>query len=157
MEPILNSDFRDMLCLLNEEKVEYLLVGGWAVSFHAHFRVTEDIDLWIRPTPENAQRVIRALMKFGAPMDGMDIEDFAKPRYGLHIGVPPARIDLLTTLEGVSFEQAWASRLTDELSGIPIQVIGREELLKNKAVVGRAKDLADIESIEGAKRRREAD
>lgn len=154
MEPILNDDFRDMLCLFNEEKVEYLLVGGWAVSFHANFRVTDDIDLWVKPSPDNAQRVIRALLKFGAPLHGMDIEEFAKPRYGLHIGVPPGRIDLMTTLKGVSFEQAWANRVSDDLSGIPVQVIGRDELLRNKSIVARPKDLADIDSIQQSERRR---
>lgn len=153
MEPILNDDFRDMLCLFNEENVEYLLVGGWAVSFHARFRVTEDIDLWVRPTPENSERVIRALNRFGAPLHGMDVEKFANPRYGLHIGVPPGRIDLLTTLPGVSFEQAWENRISDQLSGIPVQVIGREELLRNKTEVARPKDLADIDAIQQSQKR----
>lgn len=153
MEPILNDDFRDMLCLFNEEKVEYLLVGGWAVSFHANFRVTDDIDLWVRPSRENARRVILALTRFGAPLHGMDVEEFANPRYGLHIGVPPGRIDLLTTLKGVEFEHAWDNRVEDELSGIPVHVIGREELLQNKAEVGRPKDLADVDAMRRSQQR----
>ena len=155
MEPILNDDFRDMLCLFNEEKVEYLLVGGWAVSFHADFRVTDDIDLWVKPSQDNAERVIRALLKFGAPLHGMDIEEFAKPQYGLHIGVPPGRIDLLTTLKGVEFDRAWENRIHDELSGIPVYVIGREELLQNKNEVARPKDLADVDAIQKAHERRD--
>lgn len=147
MEPTLNEHFRDMLCLFNEEKVEYLLVGGWAVSFHARFRVTEDIDLWVRPTPGNADRVLRALVRFGAPLDGITASDFSQPRYGLHIGLPPARIDLLTTLQGVSFEQAWGNRIEERLEDIPVHVIGREDLLHNKLEVGREKDIADAAAI----------
>lgn len=147
MESTLNNDFRDMLCLFNEERVEYLLVGGWAVSFHADFRVTDDIDLWVKPSQANADRVIRALHRFGAPLHGMNIEEFSKPQYGLHIGVPPGRIDLLTTLKGVDFDLAWDNRIEDELAGVPVNVIGREQLLLNKSVVARPKDLADIDAI----------
>jgi len=147
MEPTLNDNFRDMICLLNEEKADYLLIGGWAVSFHARFRATEDIDFWVRPTPENAQRVMRALIRFGAPLKDIEADDFALPKFGLQLGRPPSRIDLLTTFKGVSFDEAWHKRMPETLGGLPVNVIGREHLLKNKLEVGRAKDLADVEAL----------
>lgn len=155
MELILNDDFRDMIGLLNEEQVDYLLIGGWAVTFHARYRLTEDIDFWVRPTPENAERVLRALVRFGAPVDSLGItaEDFAQPRYGLHLGRPPVRIDFLTTMKGLTFEQAWEHRVVEEFVGITVNVIGRDDLLHNKLEVGRDKDLLDAAAIQKATKR----
>jgi len=152
MELILNDDFRDMIGLLNEEQVKYLLIGGWAVSFHARYRLTEDIDFWVRPTLDNAERMMRVLTRFGAPIDSMGVcaTDFAKPRYGLHLGRPPVRIDFLTTMKGLDFEEAWANRIVEEFVGISINVIGRDDLLRNKLEVGRDKDLLDAAAIQKA-------
>lgn len=138
------DDYRDMLCLLNEEQVEYLLIGGWAISFHARFRYTEDIDLWVRPSPTNAAHLMRALRRFGAPLTNVTEADFIQPRYGLHIGVPPCRIDILTTIAGVSFDEAWPNRIEETLDGIPINVIGLDELIRNKQAAGRDRDLRDV-------------
>ncbi|MEM9415243.1 MAG: hypothetical protein AAGA29_07190 [Planctomycetota bacterium] len=153
MEQILNDDFRDMICLLNEEQVDYLLIGGWAVSFHARFRATEDIDFWVSPTPENAARIMRALIRFGAPLKDVDEDDFALPRFGLQLGRPPARIDILTTFRGVAFSEAWSKRVVETIEGLPVNVVGRDHLLLNKLEVGRAKDLADAEAIQKAAER----
>lgn len=155
MEPTLNNDFRDMIGLLNDEQVDYLLIGGWAVSFHARYRMTEDIDFWVRPTAENAERVMRVLTRFGAPIEslGLSASDFAQPQYGVHLGRPPVRIDLLTTVAGLNFDQAWENRIVEKLSGIEVNVIGREELLANKLEVGRDKDLLDAAAIKKATKR----
>ncbi|MGB0767760.1 MAG: nucleotidyltransferase [Phycisphaeraceae bacterium] len=155
MELILNDDFRDMIGLLNDEQVDYLLIGGWAVTFHARYRLTEDIDFWVRPTPENALRVMRALTRFGAPIDslGVTAADFSQPRYGLQLGRPPVRIDFLTTMKGISFEEAWKNRVVEAFVGITVNVIGRDDLLRNKLEVGRTKDLLDVEAIQKASRR----
>lgn len=156
MEQTLNNDFRDMIGLLNDEQVEYLLIGGWAVSFHARFRMTEDIDFWVRPTAENAERVMRALIRFGAPIQSMGLSaaDFAQPHYGVHLGRPPVRIDLLTTMAGVTFERAWENRIIEKLSGVEVNVIGRDDLLTNKMQVGRDKDLLDAAAIRKAANQR---
>lgn len=155
MELILNEDFRDMIGLLNEEQVDYLLIGGWAVTFHARYRLTEDIDFWVRPTPENAERMMRTLVRFGAPIDSMGItaEDFAQPRFGIQLGRPPVRIDFLTTMKGLTFDQAWKNRVIEDFVGITVCVIGRDDLLQNKLAVGRDKDLLDAASIEKASKR----
>ena len=155
MEQTLNDNFRDMIGLLNAERVEYLLIGGWAVSFHARFRMTEDIDFWVRPSRENAERVMRALVRFGAPVDGLGLseQDFATPRFGIQFGRPPVRIDLLTTMKGLDFEKAWANRVVEKLGGIDVNVIGRDDLLRNKIEVGRDKDLLDVAAIKKAAKR----
>jgi predicted nucleotidyltransferase len=150
MEQSLDQNYRDMICLLNEESVEYLLVGGWAISFHAAFRYTEDLDLWVRPTPENATRLIRALDRFDAPRDGMTAEDFSFPRWGLHIGVPPGRIDIMTKLDPLGFDEAWQRRKQVTLGGLPIQVISRDDLIENKLAAGRDKDLRDVIALRKA-------
>lgn len=150
MELILNDDFRDIICLLNEEQVDYLLIGGWAMSFHAKFRATEDIDFWVRPTRDNAERVMRALIRFGAPLKDIEADDFALPKFGLQLGRPPARIDILTTFRGATFDEAWSERIAETIDGLPVNVVGRQHLLMNKLQVGRPKDLADAEAIREA-------
>jgi len=150
MEQSLDQNYRDMIGLLNEENVEYLLVGGWAISFHAAFRYTEDLDLWVRPTPDNATRLVRALDRFDAPRDGMTAEDFSHPRWGLHIGVPPGRIDIMTKLDPLEFEQAWRRRKHVTLGGLPICVLSREDLIENKLAAGRDKDLRDVIALRKA-------
>jgi len=150
----LHDDYRDMLCLLNEEQVEYLLIGGWAISFHAKFRYTEDLDLWVRPSQDNATRLMRALRRFGAPLANVSESDFVQPRYGLHIGVPPCRIDILTTIAGVTFDQAWRNRVAESMNDIPINVIGREDLVRNKQAAGRDRDLKDLQAIEKAQKKK---
>lgn len=145
---MLNPDFRDILSVFLEEGVEFLLVGAYALAVHGHPRATGDLDLWARPSPENAQRVWRALEKFGAPLSQLTLEDLQKPDLIFQIGVAPRRIDILTSIEGVEFEEAWPARLEVEIDGLRIPVIGREHLIQNKKASGRPQDLADVAWLE---------
>lgn len=142
----LNEDFRDLLVLLADGSVEFLIVGAYALAFHGAPRASGDIDLFVRPSPVNAQRVFEVLVRFGAPLGsaGVTAADFAQPGSVYQIGLPPRRIDFLTEISGVTFDEAWASRRTAEVDGRTVSFIGREALLKNKAATGRLKDVADI-------------
>ncbi len=144
----LNRDFRDILSLFNAEGVEYLVVGGYALAAHGLPRATGDIDLWVRPTIDNADRVYRSLTAFGAPADNFSREDFQSEDLILQIGLPPGRIDVITSIEGVYFQDAWNERISVQLDGISIQVIGKNELLRNKRAVGRPQDIADVARLE---------
>jgi predicted nucleotidyltransferase len=142
----LNDDFRDLLLELADAGVEFVIVGAFALAFHGAPRASGDIDIFVRPTRENAERIVAALVRFGAPLTsaGISHEDFARPGMVYQIGLPPRRIDLLTEISGVSFEEAWASREAAEIDGRPVHIIGRETFLKNKQASGRPKDLADV-------------
>jgi hypothetical protein len=144
----LNPDFRDILSSFDAEGVEYLVVGGYALAAHGLPRATGDIDLWVHATPENASRVYRALVAFGAPADRFQEGDFASDDLILQIGVPPSRVDVITSIEGVSFDEAWLNREVIVVDGIGVSVIGRRELLKNKRAVGRPQDRADVARLE---------
>jgi hypothetical protein len=143
----LNPDFRDLLVALANAKAEYLLVGGWALALHGHGRGTDDMDLFVRPTPKNAERVFKALIEFGAPVaaHGITAGLFAKSGYGYRIGIRPNLIELLTSIDGVTFDEAKCGRKFFEVDGHQIPYIGRSMLLKNKLAAARAKDLADVE------------
>src|SRR5260370_23384818 len=143
----LNNDLREFVGLLNWKEVEYLVVGAFAVAFHGFPRYTADLDLWIGPTAENAEGVVRALTQFGFGNLGITAEDFQSPGQVIQLGVQPNRLDLLTAISGVNFEDAWASRREAELEGIATQFIGREALISNKESTRRAKDLADAEEL----------
>lgn len=142
----LNDDFRDLLLELADARVEFVIVGAFALAFHGAPRASGDIDIFVRPTRENAERIVAALVRFGAPLTsaGISPEDFAQPGMVYQVGLPPRRIDLLTEISGVSFEEAWASREGAEIDGRPVHIIGREAFLKNKKASGRPKDLADF-------------
>jgi hypothetical protein len=144
---MLNENFRDMLFALNDASVEYLLVGAYALAAHGSPRATGDIDFWVRADVDNAKRIWTALMKFGAPLSRIALEDFATPDIVFQIGVPPQRIDILTSISGVEFSQAWNSRLVVEIDGMSVPVLGLNDLLTNKLSTGREKDLADIPTI----------
>lgn len=133
---------------MNDEGVEYLVVGAHALAAYGYPRATGDIDLWIRCSEENAQRVWQALRRFGAPLQGLTVADFATPDIVFQIGVVPRRIDVLTSITAVSFDDAWPRRKLIEVDKIPISVIGHEELLRNKRNTRRTKDLADAEWLE---------
>lgn len=141
-------NFRDMLHALSAERVEYLLVGGYAMGVHGFRRATADVDFWIRPTPENAARVLRALAAFGAPLMGLTTTDLVTPRTIFQIGVPPERIDLLTSVSGVEFDDAWAHRISASVDGVEVPVIGRAALVRNKRASGRAKDRIDLDWLD---------
>ena len=145
---MLNPDYRDMLCMLNDEAVEYLVVGAHALAAHGYPRATADMDVWVRCSEENAQRVWRALCRFGAPMQDLTIADLVTPDVVFQIGIKPRRIDILTSIAGVIFEEAWPRRKSIVVDSIPIAVIGRDDLLKNKQNTGRTKDRADAEWLD---------
>ncbi len=143
----LNKDWRAFLELLNSNEVEYLVVGAFAVAFHGFPRYTADLDILVRPTKENADRVLRALSAFGFGKAGIEAADLRSAYKVVQLGVKPNRIDLLTSISGVTFEEAWAERTEAELDGIATHFIGRAELLRNKEHTGRAKDLGDAEEL----------
>jgi len=135
---------------LNAAEVRYLLVGGYAVAFHARPRYTKDLDVWVERTPANAHRAWQALAAFGAPLQELRPDDLTRPEMVFQIGLPPNRIDILTELAGVSFEEAWERRVTTTYGDSAIQVLSRTDLIRNKRKVGRPQDLIDVEELERA-------
>ena len=148
--PDLNDDFRDLLVALADAGADFLLIGGWALALHGYGRGTDDLDVWVRATPDNAARVFQALRAFGAPIaaHGIRPELFASEEYGYRMGRKPSLIEILTTIDGISFEDAWQDHRVVALEGRRIPVISRRALLQNKKASGRAKDLADVEWLE---------
>ena len=140
---MLNPDFRDILSAFSEENVEYLLVGAYALAAHGQVRATGDIDLWVRNSEDNALRIMSALASFGAPLHQIEARDFETPGTVFQIGVAPRRVDILTSIDAVQFEEAWPAREEVEVAGLKVPVIGRHHLLRNKRATGRPKDLAD--------------
>ena len=140
----MNRDFVDMLAALSAAGVEFLVVGAYAMAAHGLPRATGDIDIWVRSTRENADRVVRAVQLFGAPLFGLTIEDLLRPDTVFQIGIAPSRIDILTGITGVAFDEAWPNRLTVAVDDQVVPVIGLGELRRNKAATGRPKDQADL-------------
>lgn len=143
----LEKDLREFIELLNSRKVEYVIVGAHALAYHGHPRYTGDVDILVRPTVENAQRVIAALQDFGFACFGLGEDDFARPDQVIQLGYPPDRIDLLTSIRAVSFDEVWHSRESSTLDGIPVSFIGRKALVRNKLASGRLRDAADVEAL----------
>ena len=143
-----------MLAFLQEEGAGFLVVGAHALAVHGHVRSTGDLDIWVRPDSDNAQRVWRALVRFKAPVEslGLTPEDFNRPGLVYQIGIPPRRIDILTEISGVAFDEAWPSRVVQAVGGLEVPFLGRETLIQNKKASGRLKDLADLESLENKTR-----
>lgn len=146
----MNRDFAEMLSALSETGAEFLVVGAYAMAAHGSPRATGDLDIWVRPTVENAQRVWAALESFGAPLSQLTQIDLQQAGNVFQIGVAPYRIDVLTRITGVEFEDAWRSHVQIELEGHLIPVIGKAELIRNKRMLGRLKDLGDVETLEGS-------
>jgi hypothetical protein len=144
---VLNQDFKEFFESLNANQVEYLVVGGYAVAFHGHPRYTKDIDIWVAMTPENAEKIIRALNAFGFGSLGLTAADFLTPDQIIQLGYEPSRIDLITTISGVEFSTCYPAHLKLEVDGIQIAVIDRENLAKNKKASGRPQDLADVAEL----------
>ena len=140
-------DFRELLALFNACHVEYLLVGGYALAFHGAPRFTGDLDIFVHPDATNVQRILTALEAFGFASVGLTPSDFARPDQVVQLGVPPVRIDLLTSITGVSWDEAWAGRVTGRYGDIPVSYIGREHFIANKRATGRAQDVADLERL----------
>ena len=144
---MLNADFKEIISAFNGAGVEYMVVGAYAVAAHGLPRATGDIDLWVRPSGSNAERVWRALSEFGAPLDGFTVGDFSTPDTIVQFGVVPNRIDILTSIEAVEFLDAWPERLQVTMDGIEMSVVGRNHLLRNKRAVGRPQDIADADRL----------
>ncbi len=143
----MNPDFLDLLRALSVSEARFLVVGAYAVTFHGPPRSTGDLDLWIEPSAGNAARVWAALESFGAPLESLRVEDLQAPGQVLQLGLPPRRIDLLTSLTGLEFEHAWAKRVNTNIEGIACAFLGRDDLITNKRALGRPRDLADLERL----------
>ena len=144
----MNPDFVDLLRAFGAADVRFLIVGAYALAVHGRPRATGDLDVWIDATPENAERVMRSLAAFGAPLAEIAEEDFARPGVVYQIGVPPGRIDILTELTGVAFAEAWRDRIRRPFGELHVDFIDRATFLRNKRATGRLKDLSDIEGME---------
>jgi len=149
----MNQDFKDLLAEFNARQVEYLIVGAHALAAHGHVRATQDLDIWVRPDPENAKRVMAALRAFGAPLHDLTEQDLSRPGLIFQIGVEPIRIDVLTVIDGVQFDEAWLERINSKFADQPVAVLSREHLIKNKLAAARTQDLADVEKLRAKDRK----
>ena len=145
---MLNEDYRDILLALSDEKVKFLLVGAYALAAHGYPRATMDIDIWVMPSPPNADAVIRALRRFGVPLHNLTKEDLQKDETIFQIGVAPRRIDIITTATGLQFEETYRRSLSVNIEGIEVHIPSIDDLIHNKKASGRTKDLADAEALE---------
>ncbi|HOT30516.1 MAG TPA: hypothetical protein PLU72_20250 [Candidatus Ozemobacteraceae bacterium] len=144
----MNQDFRDLLAAFNDHHVDFIVVGAHALAAHGHVRATKDLDVWIRPAKDNALRAIQALKAFGAPLQELTVDDLSIPGIIFQIGVPPLRIDVLTAVDGLTFEEAWANRMHTVFADQPAAVLSRSDIILNKRTSARKQDLADIEALE---------
>lgn len=147
----MNPDFKELLLAFNAHNVEYLIVGAHALAAHGHVRATKDLDLWVRPAKSNAQNVLQALSDFGVPLRDLTVDDLTRKETIFQIGLPPLRIDILTYIDGVEFEEAWPDRIETLFGGVPAFVISRHHLITNKRTTARLQDLADVEQLEATK------
>jgi hypothetical protein len=145
---VLNPDFRDMLSALSDEGADHLLVGAYALAVYGVPRATGDVDVWIRPTAENARHVRSALARFGAPVVDLTEADLVRPGTVFQIGVAPNRIDILTSIDGVTFDEAWPARRVVRIENLDVPVLARHHLIRNKKATGRPQDLADVARLE---------
>lgn len=148
---MLNEDYRDMLHALSGEKVRFLLVGAYALAAHGYPRATMDIDIWVMPSPQNAEAVLKALSRFGASLLNLAKEDLQREGTVFQIGVAPRRIDIITAASGLQFEEAYARSLPVTIEGIEVRILSIDDIIRNKRASGRTKDLADAETLESAK------
>ena len=148
---MLNEDYRDMLHALTDEKVKFILVGAYALAAHGYPRATMDIDIWVMPSPENADAVLRALRRFGAPLHNLTKKDLLKDGTIFQIGVAPRRIDIITSASGLKFEPTYRNSISVNIEGIEVRIPSIDDLILNKRATGRTKDLADAEALESLK------
>lgn len=144
----LNKDWREFLELLNSRGVDYVIVGAQSLAFHGRPRYTGDLDVLIRPTPDNAQRLLDVLTQFGFAQSGLKEADFVEPEQMIQLGRAPNRIDLLTSISGVTIDYAFETRVSAVIDGIPVFTLGKDALIRNKRAVGRPQDLADLATLE---------
>ncbi len=145
---MLNEDYKEMLQCLADEDAEFIIVGAYAMAAHGYPRATMDIDIWVRPSPDNAQAVLRALRRFGAPLRDLAIEDLVSDDTIFQIGVAPRRIDIITGASGLSFEEAFKHSSRTQIEGLQVRILSLDDLILNKRASGRTKDLADAEALE---------
>jgi hypothetical protein len=151
------QDFNDLLSTFNAHGVEHIVVGAHALAAHGYVRATKDLDVWVRPDPENARRTLNALAAFGAPTEGLTERDLSTPGLVFQIGVPPVRIDVITAIDGVEFADAWADRVRTRFGGEPAATLSLRHLIASKKASGRLQDLADLERLEALERERSHD
>ncbi|MEL7122928.1 MAG: nucleotidyltransferase [Bacteroidota bacterium] len=144
---ILSQDFKEFVELLNHHEVKYMITGGYAVAIYGHPRYTGDIDVWIEASKVNADKLVSVFNDFGLSSFGLKSEHFTKPDQVIQIGYPPYRIDILTSIDGVIFHEAYQNKKKVEIDGIDVRFIGLEDLIKNKKATGRGIDLDDIENL----------
>ena len=142
-----NPDFRDLFAIFNEENVEYLVVGAHAVIYFTEPRYTKSLDVWIHPTADNASRAHKALKRFGAPVQHLTIQDLCDVDMVYQIGVAPNRIDILMGVSGLDFDAAWRTRVRSSYGDVPINILGKDNLIKAKEAAGRPQDLLDLERL----------
>lgn len=142
-----NPDFKELLREFNAHRVEFLVIGAHALAAYGHVRATKDLDLWIRPVASNAANTIRALRAFGAPLQDLSEQDLTHPGVIFQVGVDPVRIDIMTSIDGVLFDEAWPARFQTHYGDQPVSVLSRQHLIQNKRASGRKQDLADIEIL----------
>jgi hypothetical protein len=149
---MIDKDLKELLLALNAHGVEYLVIGGYAVGVHAEPRATKDLDIFVRADEKNSMAIYRALAAYGAPLGDLKPEDFKnEPASVFQIGVPPSRIDILQSIDGVNFDEAWRSKVEGLVDGeVVAHIISREHLIQNKLAAGRLQDLADVEAIRNA-------
>lgn len=143
----MNQDFVDLLRAFNDHNVRFLVVGAYALGVHGRPRATGDLDVWVDATPENAGRIMTALKHFGAPLGQVTEADFGRVGIVFQMGLAPLRIDVLTQLSGLTFDEAWPDRTSAAFGPVTAGVIGREAFIKNKRATGRLKDLGDVEAL----------
>jgi predicted nucleotidyltransferase len=148
---MLNKDYKDMLRALSDEKVKFLLIGAYALAFHGYPRATMDIDIWIMPSPENADAVLRALQRFGSPLQNLTKKDLMQDGTIFQIGVAPRRIDIITSASGLQFEETFRNSKPVKFEEIEVRIPSIDDLILNKKATGRTKDLADAEVLESLK------
>ena len=140
-------DFRNLLALFNAHKVKYMIVGGYALAYHGAPRYTGDIDIYVKPDSQNAERIMKALDEFGFGSVGLTAEDFESPDKVIQLGVPPVRIDIITSISGVSWKDAFSGCVDGKYGDVPVKYIGLNEFIMNKRATGRKKDLSDLEAL----------
>jgi len=148
----LPSDFKEFLRLLKEHEVRYLLIGAYAVNYHGYIRATGDMDIWIAIHPDNAQKMVKVLKKFGFENDpDIKPELFLQEKKIIRMGVPPVRLEISTSISGVKFEECYKARIVDILDGVEVNLIDFENLKKNKKASGRPKDITDFKKLQQKK------
>jgi hypothetical protein len=143
-----NLDFRDLLAEFNAHHVDFIVVGAHALAAHGRIRATKELDIWVRPSSENAVRVLPAVTAFGAPLHDLTVDDLSRAGVVFQIGVEPIRIDILTAVDGLTFEEAWTNRLRTRFADQPAAVLSKADLIRNKRAAGRPQDLLDVKWLE---------